>query len=170
MAEGRVLYALRCETCFLRFEGKVRYTSCAGLEEFIDEVFCENAPEEAIIDLTAATLIDSTNLGLLARIARCMMQRRQRKPAIISTNEDVNTVLTASGFTEVFKFITSTDEAADLQVPLEVVPESDRSEIERTRTILEAHKELMALNEANRNVFANVVEMLEKDLKRKCDT
>jgi hypothetical protein len=48
---------------------------------------------------------------------------------------------------------------------LEKIPNIKSSEQENALTILDAHRQLISLNEKNRNVFKNVVELLEKETK-----
>lgn len=161
MSDGRVLYALQEDACFIRLEGDVRYTVSVPFDNFIDRLFDRERPSHVLIDLTAATLIDSTSLGLLAKIAKRLMSLCNETATIFSTNDDINTLLESIGFDDVFNMVE--DEKAPPGEMREVAgaPADRRAQ---GRTMVEAHRELMELNEKNRDVFRNVVDMLEKDL------
>jgi len=161
MSDGRILYALQEDACFIRLEGNVRYTESVPFDNFIARLFDRERPSRVLIDLTAATLIDSTTLGLLAKIAKRLMNLRNETATIFSTNDDINTLLESIGFDDVFNMVE--DEKAPPGQMREVAgAPADRPA--QGRTMLEAHRELMELNEKNRDAFRNVVDMLEKDL------
>lgn len=105
MNEGSFLFAEKDSSYFIRLVGDIKYTVCSGFDKFIDDIFNEANPVDVLIDLTEASYIDSTNLGLLAKIAKLMDARHKRKVTIISTNDDINTILVSVGFDEVFDII-----------------------------------------------------------------
>jgi hypothetical protein len=45
------------------------------------------------------------------------------------------------------------------------MPNINSSEQESARTILEAHQQLVKLNEKNKTIFKDVIELLEKEVK-----
>ena len=102
-------------------------------------------------------MIDSTFLGLLAKIANYMRRRFDRKVTIFSTNEDINKILDSVGFYSVFN-ICNADEVQSGDTDLMATRDADRPQM--LRTIYEAHLILSELNEKNREMFKNVVEEL----------
>ena len=161
MSDGRILYALQDDACFIRIEGDIRYTESVSFDNFIDRLFDRERPSRVLIDLTAAELIDSTNLGLLAKIAKRLMSLRNDTATIFSTSEDINMLLESIGFDDVFNMVE--DEKAP-PTDMRELPGAPANRRAQGITMVEAHKELMELNEKNRDVFRNVVHMLEKDL------
>ena len=160
MTEGQILYAKVDHTYVLKFTGDVRYTICAPLSAFIKQLQHQEGFEDVLIDLTETEAIDSTNLGLLARIANLVQERFHHKTTMVSTNDNVNRTLETMGFREVFDI---DDHGRALWASGEVLPEVVEMEQETSEAILQAHRTLAALNDSNREMFQSVVEALESD-------
>ncbi len=161
MESGTVFHARRGRTHVVKFVGDIRYTMGCSVDDFLDWLFQQGDLDDILVDLTETTSIDSTSLGLLAKIGNFLAERFQRTLTIVSTNEDVNTILDSVGFCDVFN-------VSDLP-PCEVgvgteLPIGQPSETALARTLLEAHRLLCDLNEKNREEFRNVVEALESEV------
>ncbi len=167
MDAGNVLYANHDGLVVFKFVGEIRYTMgdsyrvSASLDAFLDDLFESKDFENILIDLTETESIDSTNLGLLAKIAQFTERHLGRKPTIISTNEDINAILDSVGFDQVFIIV------HDPEIPgveLDSLPEKREPDKELARMVLDAHKALIELNDKNRNMFKNVVQLLQSKL------
>lgn len=161
-AEDRVLYARLNGTCVIRFVGDIRYTLSAALDAFLDKLFADPALERIIVDLRDTTSIDSTNLGLLAKIASFVRSQSGDKPALVSTRADINRILDSVGFSEIFEWVA---DCPDTDAHANEVQAVGASEEMTGRTVLEAHRILCALNERNLEMFRDVVEGLEGELR-----
>jgi len=159
--EGQILYAKVDRTYVLKFSGDVRYTICAPLSAFIRQLQSRAGFDDILIDLTETEGIDSTNLGLLARIANLVQDRFHHKTTVLSTNANVNRTLDTMGFYEVFNI---DDRCVTSQISGRNLPAVAEQVQETSDAILQAHRTLAALNEANREMFHSVVEALESDL------
>ena len=155
---SRVLYALHQGTYVLKLIGDIRVTCCATLDVFIEGILKNPEMKAVVIDLTETTVIDSTALGLLARIAVFFRKESKPRPVIISTNPDISRILDSMGFDAVFNVI---HEESAMDSPLADLPTRDCSEVEATRKVLEAHKVLMSMNERNKETFKDLVASLE---------
>lgn len=156
---SRVLYAVHQGTYVIKLVGDIRVTCCAALDEFIEGIFKDPQMKAVMIDLTETTIIDSTALGLLAKIAVFFRKTSGIKPIIISTNPDINCILDSMGFDVVFNII---QEESVLTTNLTDLPDRVCNEPEATRRVLEAHKVLMGMNEKNKETFKDVVATLEE--------
>ena len=58
--------------------------------------------QSVVIDLVEAEGIDSTTLGLLAKVSIRAQERYGYRPVIISTNENITRLITSMGFDMVF--------------------------------------------------------------------
>lgn len=161
MDTGAVFYAKQDQTYILKFVGDIRYTLGYSLDVFLNRLFEKKDFDDILIDLTETTSIDSTSLGLLAKVANFMRNRFGKKTIIMSCNEDVNEVLDSVGFYEVFTIcdVCRTDVKEAQQLPL-----SEASETELAKTLLDAHSVLSELNRDNRIRFKDVVEALKEEL------
>lgn len=159
MTEPKILHASLDGVHVLRLAGELRYPISPSIECFLDRLFAETDPVGFVVDLTETEYIDSTNLGLLARIAKEMKARGGKRVTLVSTRTDINEVLLAMGFDEVFDLVRRpwNTPARGQALPLE---EADRGAL--AHTVLEAHRILMALNERNRDQFQDVVAALER--------
>jgi anti-anti-sigma factor len=162
MLSGRILYAVHHGTYVIKFVGDVRVPLCASLEGFLDRMFSDATLENVLIDLTETVAIDSTALGLIAKIAVFLRQRLDKKPVILSTNPDVNRILGSMGFDRVFLIL---ERAPEPEGNLDELPFSEPSQQELTRHVIEAHRVLMGLNEKNTATFRDLVAALESEQK-----
>ena len=160
MAEGQILCAKVHTTYVLKFSGDIRYTICAPLSAFIKQLALQSGYDDVLIDLTDTVGIDSTNLGLLARIANLVQDRFHHKTTLVSTNSNVNRTLDTMGFYDVFNIDDKYDSTA---AGGSALPPAAQQEQETADAILQAHRTLSELNDANREMFRSVVEALEKD-------
>ena len=131
MDNGRVLHASQDDIHVLRFVGNVRYTLSPSIERYLDEVFDDRGPAGFVIDLTETDSIDSTNLGLLVRIARRMQEPGKQRITIVSNRPEINSILLSMALDEVFDIVedTGADAGEALEVPQEGV---DRESLSRT--------------------------------------
>jgi anti-anti-sigma factor len=161
MCNGKILHATQAGFHVFRFVGDIRYPLAPVLERFVDNLFMLDRPEQLVLDLNDARTIDSTNLGLMARIANRMEQRGGPRVTIASDRDDINQLLGSMGFDEVFDFVEHSPTAPFAASEVLVVCEPDR--VGMARTILDAHRQLMKLNARNRDLFGEVVAALERD-------
>ena len=166
MIEGKYLCARADRLLVLKLVGRITYTGSAGFEAFLDRVLAEGDFDDVVIDLTEATYIDSTNLGLLARVGNFTIEKRQRKTTLLSTNPDINQVLTGMAFDRVFVLIDHPEECVG---PFEVIPDGPDSEWRLACRMVEAHRTLMQLSAQNRIRFQSVVELLEAGLRKRAE-
>lgn len=159
MDSDKVLYACHGDVHVLRFIGDIRYTLSPSIEHFLEGIFSEREPAGFVIDLTETDSIDSTNLGLLARIAIRMQALGARRVTVVSNRPDINAVLTSMALDEVFDIV------EDTGLPIDAAHELPRQDTDRetlSRTLIDAHRALMSLSAHNREMFQDVVASLEK--------
>ena len=161
MQFGEIYYGKQGSAYILKFVGDIRYTLSCSLDNFLDRLFRQNDFCQITVDLTETTNIDSTNLGLLGKIANLMRSRFNRKPFLISTNDNVNRVLDSMGFEDVF------DMCGDCQHCPEAaqrVEDCHASKSQMARIMLDAHTVLCNISEHNRKEFQGVIGALQSSL------
>ncbi|MBN2008776.1 STAS domain-containing protein [candidate division KSB1 bacterium] len=156
MAEGKILFYQDTERSVFKFVGEIRHTLCSGFDTALNQSFKKNI-KTYIIDLINAIYLDSTSLGLIAKIARFTHLHHYPKPTIFSTNENVNMILQSMGFDDIFVIRDANAESIDGLVAVE---QRTMNKQETHKMVLEAHKILMDLNEKNKEAFQNVVDLL----------
>lgn len=159
MDSGNILHASHDDIHVLRFIGDIRYTLSPSIDRFLEEIFATSKPAGFVIDLTETDSIDSTNLGLLARLAKKMKTLDTRRITIVSNRTDINSVLNSMALDEVFDIVE--DASLEAEATREV-PQQDIDRETLTRTLIDTHRALMEINEHNRKTFQEVVTTLEK--------
>lgn len=158
--EGRILYARRADAWVLRFEGAIRYTGAHALDSFLDQLFARHRPASVCVDLRAATSIDSTGIGMLAKIANGLSEAGRAKAVLVSTNPEITELLVNLCLDEVCLIVSEGDASAATQA----IPPTTPSEQAVAGTILEAHRLLSRLSADNRETFRSVVDALASEL------
>ncbi len=161
MAPNKILHAEHGHQCFVKMVGEIRHPLSPSLDAFINQVFHDGKTNTFVIDLSETRFIDSTNLGLLAKIARQTMQNKWDPPILVSGSEEVDAVLESMGFDEAFTVVGSAG------CPGEELHETPAADVEvqaRARLILEAHRALADMNDTCRDMFHDVVEMFEREV------
>ncbi len=160
MNKCKYLYAKNDNTYIIKMIGNVKYTSSINFDAFLDKIFQEKDFDDILIDLTETENIDSTNLGLLAKISRWMFKEHNKKTTLISTNQDITQLLNNLCLDEVFIII---DRPYENITSIQEIPNVNDSEKKMASVILETHKTLMTISKKNKDVFKNVVQCLEKN-------
>lgn len=160
MDNGKVLHASRDGVHVLRFVGEIRYTLSPSIDRYLDGIFSATPPSGFVIDLTGTDSIDSTNLGILARIAKSMLSINGSRVTVVSDRPDINSVLTSMALDEVFDI---TDHNLSVSAPEQELPQDDADRATLSRTLIDAHRTLMELNERNEEMFRDVVVALEQN-------
>jgi anti-anti-sigma factor len=154
-------YAEHNGTYVLKLRGDVRVPICTSLESFIEDHLLNDKRLRAVmIDLTETDSIDSTALGLLAKIAVALRALNLGKPIILCLSSDINRILASMGFDEVFRILQTT---AALRDRLDELPDEVLSEAEVTQCVIDAHRTLMGLSESNQQTFRSLVDALESE-------
>jgi len=164
-SDGCVREALVGDVQVLRIEGSVRYTIAPVVERFLDRVFAHSAIAAVLIDLSGATYLDSTMLGVVARIVARLRAVHGSRPTIVCPQRDLRTLLYSMGFDEVFEIVAQAPPPvvnAAHPVATDGAPTPPSREL--ARTVLEAHRTLAAMNPHNEAEFHDVVAMMEREV------
>lgn len=142
----------------VKLVGDVRLTLCTALEDFFEDMFASDDFCGVVIDLTDAVNIDSTTLGMMAKLSLQARHQLELTPTIISTNPDITRLLVTMGFGRVFNI---REEAVQDEQDLHELPEVSCSEDAMREKVLDAHRVLMGLCPHNRAQFSELVRNLE---------
>ncbi|SIQ11601.1 STAS domain-containing protein [Marinobacterium stanieri] len=158
MSDGAIYYACRDGHYVLKFAGDVRLTLCSTIERHLDSVLQRDDITDTLVDLTETENIDSTSLGLIAKLAIKADKKGMPQPTLVSTRDDITRILMSMGFDRVFVLV---PELPADRCELKQVPFVQESEDEVRSRILDAHKVLSDLNDSNREAFKDLVATLE---------
>ncbi|MCB1732203.1 MAG: STAS domain-containing protein [Halieaceae bacterium] len=158
MSDGKVLAASHDGAYVIRFEGDVRLTLCTTIDDYFETMYQDPAFYSVWVDLCDAEGLDSTTLGLLAKLALTVKERFGFQPAIYSCNAGINRLVKSMGFQRLFELH---EEVCDNPDDVAAVPMVPGSEEETRRKVIEAHRILMGLNATNRARFRDLLAALE---------
>lgn len=159
MSAGKIQCAEQDGTFVLKFVGEIRLTLCSALDATIDRIFSAADFSSIAIDLTETQSVDSTTLGLLAKLSILSRKKVGLLPTLVTINPDVTRLLHSMGFDQVFNIV---DAPLPLTDALRDLPAQDQSEEVVKAKVIEAHRILMSLNESNREAFKDLVTALER--------
>lgn len=158
VAAGHILVANGDGTYLMKFVGDVRLSLGAAADQFLDRMLQDANLRSVLVDLSATESIDSTALGVLARLSVLAQTRMGCRPTLVSTRRDITRVLNAMGFDSVFHIV---EAPLEDERQLGELPAGDLSADELRRRVLAAHRTLMKLNDDNREAFEDLVATLE---------
>jgi anti-anti-sigma regulatory factor len=147
--------------------GRANFTSSLDLKKLANELVARD--ERVLFDLSECEHMDSTFLGGLAGMGLQLCDRaRRRSPdpvELVNPKPRIVDLLENVGVSHLFKITT---DAAPLNGEFQpVAPNGNNAgPAEMTRSCLEAHKTLMAINPENVPKFKDVAEFLSEDLKK----
>ncbi|MGB0467181.1 MAG: STAS domain-containing protein [Pontibacterium sp.] len=162
MKEGSIFSAYVDGRYILKFVGDVRLTLCATLDCHIENALSQVDAKDILVDLTEAEGIDSTSLGLIAKLSVKAYALSLPVPTIVSTNDDITRILLSMGFDHIFVLLSELPTNVSDLKQLPFVQDSETSIRQR---IIEAHRILIDLNDSNRAAFKDLVTTLEREQK-----
>lgn len=158
MRPGQILVADHEGVYIIKMTGDVRLTLCISFDQFIDSMLAAPNFSSVLFDLSEAEAVDSTTLGLMAKISLLSQEKRNITPVILATNPSIKRILDTMGFADIFNIVSKLELDIEPENCLKAI-ECDEHEVKEK--VLEAHRILMGLNEKNHETFKNLVTMLE---------
>ena len=159
MQEGRILAASHNGAYVIRFEGDVRLTLSTTIDDYFQKMFDDPAFASVWVDLCSAEGLDSTTLGLLAKLALTVKDRFGFQPAIYSCDPGINRLINSMGFQRLFEL---REEVCGNPEEAVAIPAVEGSESAVKDKVIEAHKVLMELSPENRMRFQDLLTALER--------
>ena len=151
----------------VRIAGRACFQNSACLREFVAEML-RQGKSRFVVDFQHCSSMDSTFLGVMAGVALDLKKSRQQGSLVVTRVGQRNLELMRNlGLHRLL-----TVDASEIPPPAETsAPQAlqceDRSEIENARLVLEAHENLVALDEANRAKFQDVLTFLKTRVEQK---
>lgn len=159
MSIGRIEYASLDGTHIFKIIGEVRAQACISLDNLLNKFEQNTQIVGAIVDLTETTFIDSTVLGILAKLGLKLKQQHKIQAVMLSTNPDITILANSMGLNQVFVIL---NYCGDSQVCTKTLVAENINHADMLNTVLDAHRSLMQLNAANQNMFEPLVKQLQK--------
>jgi anti-anti-sigma factor len=165
MSRDQILVAAHGGVCCLKLRGELRHTLGDAIDAIAARMIDAPAPH-MVLDLSEASFVDSTVIGLLVGIANARHERGLPPPALACSNPEIVELLHHLRLDEVFAVVDEPEPApARFAAVAQVLPQNE-DPLRQARMILKAHEALIAANAANRDEFAGVVDMFRAEVAR----
>ena len=159
MKDGRILAADHNGAYALKLVGDVRVNLCSSIDDYLDAMFTDPGFDSVVVDLCEAEGIDSTTLGLLAKLALRARRDYDLKPVIYSCSSGINRLLQSMAFGKLFDI--RNEPCVNGEVIKEIPAVSEDPETVRIK-VIEAHRVLMDISDENRERFQDLMTALER--------
>ena len=157
MNKGKILVGESEGNYLIKMTGDVRVTLCTSLNQYINTIFKASDVSTVLVDLRDVEGLDSTTLGLLAKLALSCQRMYQLTPLLFCTNEGVLKTLEVMALDEYFEVIRSYDASDTALEELPCSPDEERAR----QDVLEAHKLLIEINPGCEAEFIDLIQYLE---------
>ncbi len=158
---GQILVADHQGVQVIRMVGDVRLTLCVSFNQYIETLFNKNDFCTILFDLSEAEGLDSTTLGLIAKIAVKSEEVKNIQPTIICNSPDITKLLSSMGIDTVCQIIDTPPHDYCTTGQFSGLEAGDNQEEVVKEKVLEAHCVLMGLSESNRETFKDLVRALD---------
>ncbi len=160
MSQGQILVAQQSGDFLLKFCGDLRVTLCGSLNRYLETIFASSKVNSVVVDLLEAKGLDSTTLGLLAKLALHCQRHYQLQPQLFCTDPGLLRLLECMSLDELFVVYRQTPEQRPALTELEVV---SAPVDEMRQQVLDAHRTLVALNPDSGSEFTDLIAALESE-------
>ena len=158
MSAGKIFVSDEQGNYLIKFVGDVRVTLCGSLNHYMETIFGSRDVKKVVVDMLEAEGLDSTTLGLLAKLGLHCRKQYGIDVQVFCQNPSILRTLDCMGFDELFDIFQDVPEiSAKLQSITSVNSEVD----EIRKQVLEAHKLLVQLNPKNSSEFIDLIRALE---------
>ena len=155
-----VMHGCRGGVHVLRLVGDVRYPVASSVSGLVTRVFDDEDVTDFVIDLSESTSIDSTNLGVLARLGVWVNRTCGHPATVVAGDPHIRELLESMGISSVCQVV---DHGPNTDISTTAVIETEpTAQDQLAKVMLDAHRALMDLSLSNRDQFVEVVRMLER--------
>ncbi len=158
MTEGKILAASKNGAYVIRMTGDVRLTLSTTIDDYFDKMYEDESFVSVWVDLCDAEGIDSTTLGMLAKLAIEVKRTFGFTPAIYSCNTGINRLLKSMGFQRLFNLHEEVCGTSEFASEIPVIPGTEQGVKEK---VIEAHRVLMDISDDNKSRFKDLMAVLE---------
>lgn len=158
MSNGVILAADYKHMAMLKLVGDVRVVMSSTLDAYCQGLYRRAVLDAMVVDLSETTGVDSTALGLLAKMAIQLRNRFNVVPTVYSPKKDISSILHSMSFDLIFNIEERPLKENPAYHELKLQQETESSVRDK---VIDAHLTLMTLSEENRLEFQDLVHSLK---------
>jgi len=160
MSVGKILVSDDQGNYLLKLIGDVRVTLCGSLNHHMETIFGRQDVKNVIVDMLEAEGLDSTTLGLMAKLGLHCRKEYGINVQVFCQNPSILRTLDCMGLEDIFDII---QEVPTINTELHSIESVSPEVDEIRRQVVEAHRLLMELNPDNSKEFIDLIRALESD-------
>jgi anti-anti-sigma factor len=158
LSTGKILVSDKDGNYLIKFSGDVRVNLCGSLNHHMAAIFGSTDVQHVVIDMLEAECVDSTTLGLIAKLALHCRKEYNINMQLFCQNPSILRTLDCMSFDEIIDIC---QEVPDIDADLHAI-ETVNSDIDEVRRqVLEAHKLLTQLSPDSSKEFTDLIRALE---------
>jgi len=159
---GKILVSDQLGNHLLKFTGDVRVTLCGTLNRYIETIFGTKNVKRVVVDMLEAEGLDSTTLGLLAKLGLHCRKEYGLNVEVFCQNTSILRTLESMSFDEIFDIFDQLPNVDTIE-NLHEIDDQNLPVDEIRQQVLEAHKILVRLSADNQQKFKDLIKALEYD-------
>jgi len=164
VSSGEILVADHNGVYVVKMSGDVRLTLCIPFDNCIENLIKQDSFCTILFDLNEAIGIDSTTLGLIAKLAVKSQSKYNKTPLILCKDSAIKRLIISMGLDDVCDIVSDVPNNCSATYRnngfTHLEPEQLNDEAVLKSKILESHYALMELNKANHETFKDLVQIL----------
>lgn len=158
---GKILVGEIDNGYLIKLRGYVRLTLCASLGRYLERIFSNpRHPDQVLIDLNDATGLDSTTLGLIARLALFCEDEFHFKPLVFCHRAELLRELQAMALED---HLDLESREPGKTPPLSELPPVNAPQSELKTRIIDAHRLLATINPEREQEFLDLIRTIEQE-------
>jgi anti-anti-sigma factor len=161
LSQGKILISDKADHYLLKLVGDVRLTLSGTLNRYMEVLFGQNQVQSVVVDMLDADGVDSTTLGLIAKLGLHCRECYHMNVKLFCKNPSIIRTLECMGFDEIIDIFQQSPN--DLDAELRSLDEVPTAVGEVRKQVLEAHKLLLKLNPKNSAEFTDLINALESE-------
>jgi anti-anti-sigma factor len=158
LSTGKILVSDKDGNYLIKFSGDVRVNLCGSLNHHMDAIFGSTDVQHVVIDMLEAECVDSTTLGLIAKLALHCRKEYNINMQLFCQNPSILRTLDCMSFDEIIDIC---QEVPDIDAELHAIETVNADIDEVRRQVLEAHKLLTQLSPDSSKEFTDLIRALE---------
>lgn len=161
MSQGKILISDHLDNYLLKLVGDVRLTLSASLNRYMQTLFANNNVKRVVVDMLDTEGVDSTTLGLIAKLGLHCRKHYQINVELFCQNQSILRTLDCMGFADIIDIF---QQLPEISAELHSLDNTDADMGEVRQQVLESHKLLGQLNPQGSAEFTDLIHALESDL------
>lgn len=163
MSAAQVESGLHAGLAVLKLNGELRHPLAEAIERAGERLLADGSARQLLLDLSAASFMDSTIIGLLVSLARDAEQRGLPRPGLSSSHPEIRGLLRNLRLDLAFHLLYALPFAGIALQPDQANDDAE-SPLQQAQLVLKAHRALIDADPANAEQFGELVRMLESEI------